>query len=42
MFLAKLRFSIDKACHDEMISDLLIEMFKSKLDYTNTFYNLNL
>ncbi|EDZ90491.1 protein adenylyltransferase SelO [Francisella tularensis] len=40
MFLAKLGLSINKAHNYEMISDLLIEMFKSKLDYTNTFYNL--
>ncbi|APC91416.1 MULTISPECIES: protein adenylyltransferase SelO [Francisella] len=40
MFLAKLGLSIDKAFDDEMISGLFIEMFKYKLDYTNTFYNL--
>lgn len=40
MFLTKLGFEIGQPAGDELISDLLIAMFKNKLDYNNTFYNL--
>ncbi|WP_265658318.1 protein adenylyltransferase SelO [Francisella philomiragia] len=41
MFLSKIGFSVNSEYDDELISGLLIDMFKHKLDYTNTFYNLS-
>ncbi|MBK2093437.1 protein adenylyltransferase SelO [Francisella philomiragia] len=41
MFLSKIGFGINSEYDDELISGLLIDMFKHKLDYTNTFYNLS-
>ncbi|WP_150468408.1 protein adenylyltransferase SelO [Francisella sp. SYW-9] len=40
MFLNKLGLDNQSDSYDETISNLLVEMFKNKLDYTNTFYDL--
>lgn len=40
MFLNKLGLEDNFSSNDEIISNLLIDMFKNKLDYTNTFCNL--
>ncbi|GMN90340.1 protein adenylyltransferase SelO [Francisella sciaenopsi] len=41
MFLNKIGFNINSEYDDELISGLLVAMFKHKLDYTNTFYDLS-
>ncbi|API86987.1 protein adenylyltransferase SelO [Francisella uliginis] len=40
MFLNKLGLDNQIDNYDQVISNLLVEMFKNKLDYTNTFYDL--
>ena len=40
MFLNKLGLDNQIDNHDKIISNLLVDMFKNKLDYTNTFYDL--
>ena len=40
MILDKLGLKDSIDIYDELISNLLIEMFENKLDYTNTFYDL--
>ncbi|AIT08897.1 hypothetical protein LO80_02155 [Candidatus Francisella endociliophora] len=41
MFLSKLGLDSKVDKYDEIISNLLIEMLKNNLDYTNTFYDLS-
>lgn len=41
MFLKKIGSNINSEYDDELISGLLVAMFKHKLDYTNTFYDLS-
>lgn len=40
MFLNKLGLDNQPDNYDEVISSLLVDMFKNKIDYTNTFYDL--
>ena len=40
MFLSKLGLDNQDDKYDQIISNLLVDMFKNKLDYTNTFYDL--
>ena len=40
MFLNKLGLDNQIDNYDQIISNSLIDMFKNKLDYTNTFYDL--
>lgn len=40
MFLSKLGIDNKVDKYDEIISNLLIDMFKNNMDYTNTFYDL--
>jgi uncharacterized protein YdiU (UPF0061 family) len=40
MFLNKLGLDNQTGNYDQIISNLLVDMFKNKLDYTNTFYDL--
>ncbi|QIV95989.1 uncharacterized protein YdiU (UPF0061 family) [Allofrancisella inopinata] len=41
MFLSKLGLASYQNEDESLISELLIEMYKNNLDYTNTFYNLS-